>query len=47
MSQDVVVYALSTCPWCKRAKEWFAAQQGARALGAEKGADDGDEKYHA
>jgi glutaredoxin len=27
MSQDVVVYALSTCPWCKRAKEWFAAQQ--------------------
>ena len=27
MSQDVVVYALSTCPWCKRAREWFTAQQ--------------------
>jgi glutaredoxin len=27
MSQSVVVYALSTCPWCRRAKEWFTAQQ--------------------
>ncbi len=27
MSQSVVVYALSTCPWCKRAKEWLTGQQ--------------------
>ena len=22
----VMVYTLSTCPWCRKAKQWFAAQ---------------------
>jgi glutaredoxin-like protein NrdH len=24
MSDDVFVYALSTCPWCRKTKKWFA-----------------------
>ena len=23
MSDDVFVYALSTCPWCRKTKRWF------------------------
>ena len=23
MADDVVVYALSTCPWCRKTKQWF------------------------
>ena len=23
MSDDVVVYSLSTCPWCRKTKQWF------------------------
>lgn len=25
-ADDIIVYALSTCPWCHKAKEWFAEQ---------------------
>ena len=24
MADEVFVYALSTCPWCRKAKQWFA-----------------------
>jgi glutaredoxin len=24
MADDVYVYALSTCPWCRKTKQWFA-----------------------
>ncbi len=24
MAAEVFVYALSTCPWCRKAKQWFA-----------------------
>jgi glutaredoxin len=24
MTDDVVVYALTTCPWCRKTKQWFA-----------------------
>ena len=23
MADDVLVYALSTCPWCRKTKQWF------------------------
>jgi len=23
MTDEVTVYALSTCPWCRKAKQWF------------------------
>jgi glutaredoxin len=23
MTDDVCVYALSTCPWCRKTKQWF------------------------
>ena len=23
MADEVVVYALSTCPWCRKTKQWF------------------------
>jgi glutaredoxin len=23
MADDVMVYALSTCPWCRKTKQWF------------------------
>lgn len=23
MADDVFLYALSTCPWCRKAKQWF------------------------
>lgn len=24
MADEVFVYALSTCPWCRKTKQWFA-----------------------
>jgi glutaredoxin-like protein NrdH len=24
MADEVFLYALSTCPWCRKAKQWFA-----------------------
>jgi glutaredoxin len=24
MTDEVVVYALSTCPWCRKTKQWFS-----------------------
>lgn len=24
MAHEVFLYALSTCPWCRKAKKWFA-----------------------
>ncbi len=24
MADEVLVYALSTCPWCRKTKQWFA-----------------------
>ena len=24
MAHEVLLYALSTCPWCRKAKKWFA-----------------------
>ena len=23
MTDEVIVYALSTCPWCRKTKQWF------------------------
>jgi glutaredoxin-like protein NrdH len=27
MAADVFVYALSTCPWCRKTKQWFSDSQ--------------------
>lgn len=27
MAREVFLYALSTCPWCRKAKQWFADNQ--------------------
>ena len=27
MADDVLVYALSTCPWCRKTKQWFTDSQ--------------------
>ena len=27
MADEVFVYALSTCPWCRKAKQWFTDTQ--------------------
>jgi glutaredoxin-like protein NrdH len=27
MADEVFLYALSTCPWCRKAKQWFADNQ--------------------
>lgn len=27
MADTVVLYALSTCPWCRKAKQWFTDTQ--------------------
>ena len=24
MADEIIVYALSTCPWCRKTKQWFA-----------------------
>jgi glutaredoxin len=26
-NDGIYLYALSTCPWCRKAKEWFTKQQ--------------------
>jgi glutaredoxin-like protein NrdH len=27
MADEVYVYALSTCPWCRKTKQWFTDQK--------------------
>jgi glutaredoxin-like protein NrdH len=27
MSREVYLYALSTCPWCRKAKQWFTERE--------------------
>jgi glutaredoxin len=27
MTDEVMVYALSTCPWCRKTKQWFTDSQ--------------------
>ena len=27
MADEVFLYALSTCPWCRKAKQWFTDSQ--------------------
>jgi len=27
MADEVVLYTLSTCPWCRKTKQWFADNQ--------------------
>ncbi len=27
MTPEVRIYALSTCPWCRKTKEWFTAHR--------------------
>lgn len=40
MADDVMVYALSTCPWCRKTKQWFDDSQiPYRAIDVDKLAD--------
>jgi len=27
VAPEVLIYALSTCPWCRKTKEWFTSQR--------------------